>query len=103
MADILGTLAGIGAAVNGDVQVTLESNLLPRVTVYDGTKPATGTSSGASIARALGIRGGVVVRDRNGRKLASAGEPVSFEPLRAALYVAVLLALGGVLVRLIRR
>ena len=84
---LLDSIADVGNVLSGNVRATLESNIAPPIQVYGGA----GADNGASIAAALGIRAGVVVRDPSGRVIARLGDPAAFEPLRAAL-----LALGVV-------
>jgi hypothetical protein len=91
---IAGTLGGVLA---GDVRATLETNLAPPVTVYGGS------GRGGGVLSALGVRGGVVVRDSEGRVIARLGDPVPFEPLRALLVVGGAVLVLVVLVAAVRR
>jgi len=100
---LLNTLNAVGSAINGDVRATVESNILPVITIYDGNAEDTGAGLGAKVAAALGIRAGVVVSTTAGTTLTTVGQPARFEPLRAALLAGGLLVLGALLVRLIRR
>jgi hypothetical protein len=75
-----------GDYVRSEISVRLESNALPAVTIYSGSEQAT-AGGGLGLASKLGIRGGVVVRNKAGKVLAKFGNPAAFDPLRAALVV----------------
>jgi hypothetical protein len=93
-ADLLGIARE--AVSSGGVRVYVKTNLGPEVRVSG--------SDGRGLADALGIRAAVVVRDRDGRKIAGYGEYPATDPLRAgalwgAVALAVYLLLRGVLKR----
>ncbi len=99
--DLLSGIIGIARDyVANEIRVTVETNLLPAVTVYSGAQAPGGGVSG--LASALGIRGGVVVRNAKGDVLARFGDPVPVSPLRAALVVCVIGAAGWLLVKVLR-
>ncbi len=99
--DLLTGIIGIARDyVASEIRVTVETNLLPAVTVYSGSQaPGAGISGVASM---LGIRGGVVVRNAKGDVLARFGDPVPVSPLRAALVVCVIGAASLLLVKALR-
>ncbi len=99
--DLLTGIIGIARDyVSSEIRVTVETNMLPAVTVYSGAQGAGGGVSG--LASALGIRGGVVVRNARGDVLARFGDPVPVSPLRAALVVCAISAAGWLLVKVLR-
>lgn len=95
MADLVTGLVDLARDyVRSEITVTLESNILPPVTIYRGGMAKGGGVGGAGLADALGVRGGVVVRNAQGQKLASFGDPAPLDYARALLVGAVLA--GGV-------
>lgn len=99
--DLLSGLLGIARDyVANEVRVTVETNLLPAVTVYSGSMKPGGDVSG--LASMLGIRGGVVVRNAKGDVLAKFGDPSPVSLVRCALVVAAIGAAGYLLVKVLR-
>jgi hypothetical protein len=98
----MATIADVLDAATAKLRITLESSVLPPITVYDGSQPDTGPGVLANFGAVLGIQGGIVIRNSNGDVLASVGTPAKFSPLRAALVLVV--AAGAVysIVQLIR-
>lgn len=102
MADLVSELVGIGRDyVRSQVRVTLESNLAPPITVYSGGMQ-TSTGGAAGLGKILGIRAGVVVRNAAGQELARFGQPSKPDPLRMALALLAVGAVGVLLWRMIR-
>lgn len=83
------------------VRVTLETNVLPALTVYSG---GGGQQHGGAVGlgKLLGIRGGIVVRNAQGGVLARFGEPAAPDPLRVALLLAGVGLAGYVAWRVLR-
>jgi hypothetical protein len=88
----------LGDVLSGDITATLETNLSPPVKVYSGEG-----ASGGGLLDAIGVRAGVVVRSMDGKVLARLGDPVPFEPLRAALVLAGVVGVVVLAVMLVRR
>lgn len=102
MADILTGLIDIGRDyLRTGVRVTLESNVLPPVTVYSGGSSSS-TGGAVGLGKLLGIRAGIVVRNAQGKELARIGEPSSVEPLRLALLALAVAGAGYVVWRAVR-
>lgn len=78
---------------SGGVRVSVKTNLGPEIPVFNGT------GQGGGIARALGLEAGVIVRDRNGRVIATHGDPPPTEPLKVAALLALVSLLSFVLIR----
>lgn len=55
-------------AQTGGLQVSVKTNLGPEFDIWDGR------AGGGSLAQALGIRGAIIVRDRNGTPIFVHGE-----------------------------
>lgn len=88
----LGALAG-DIVRSGGVRVYVKTNLGPEVAV-------TGTGNAQrGLLDLLGLKAAVVVRDRDGRRIAGYGDPPATDPFRVALLVTVAGALGFVLLR----
>lgn len=100
MAELLAELLDTARA---GVRVTLESSVLPPVTVYGGEKTEPGPGVVSSVAGLLGIRGGLVVRNAQGAILARVGDPAPFSAARLVVLLAVLGVLGYGLTLALRR
>lgn len=90
--DDLGELAS-DALSSSSVRVAVKTNLGPEFEV------AGGESDGGGLARALGIKAAVIVRDRSGRELFRYGDPPPTNPALVVVLLAVVAVLGFVLVR----
>jgi hypothetical protein len=75
---------------SGGVRVFVKTNLGPEFPVSGG---------GGGLADALGLQAGVVLRDRQGNRIASYGGYPPTDPFRVALLVAAAGALGFLLLR----
>jgi len=95
---LLDALDVAGDVLTGEVTATLETNVLPPLTVYGGAG-----GGGGGLLDALGIRAGIVVRSRDGKQIAKAGDPAAWEPLRAALLAAAVIAAVAGVVVLVRK
>lgn len=104
MSDLLAGIIGIaGEYVRSEVRVTVETNMLPALTIYSGSmSPGGGGAAVASIADALGIRAGVVVRNAKGDVLAQFGDPAPASLWRVGLVVCAIGAVGWLIVKVIR-
>jgi hypothetical protein len=91
--EFVGELGALASDVlqSGGVQVAIKTNLGPEFRVGEG--------GGGGLARALGIKAAVIVRDRNGRQLFTHGEPPATNWLLAGALGSVLVLLGFLLVR----
>ena len=76
---------------SGGVRVAVKTNLGPEIPVYVG--------SGDRRGNPLGIKAGVIVRDRDGNVISQFGEPPATEPLKVFLLLAVVSVVGFVIVR----
>lgn len=90
----LGSIVGEAAAQN--FAVAVKTNIAPELTIY---RP----SSGPSLLEFLGIEYAIVVRDKQGRVVATYGEPPATDPVIAAAFAAVLVIGALAVVRVIRR
>lgn len=90
--ELAGELGSVAreAVASGGVRVFVKTNLGPELAV---------TGGGSGLFDALGIKAGVIVRDKHGNTLASHGGYPATDPLKVALLVAVAGALGFILLR----
>lgn len=79
------------AVSSGGVRVYVKTNFGPEFPVSGGDGPG--------LAELVGLKAGVVVRDRRGAKLASYGGYPPTDPARVALLLALAGLLGFVLIR----
>lgn len=93
LGNLLGEVSGIAADYvrTGGVRVSVKTNLGPEIPVYSG--------SGGSGSNLLGIKAGVIVRNRDGGVIATYGDPPATDPIRVAMLVLVVTLLGIALVR----
>lgn len=96
-----GALDIAGDYVRTGVRVSIKTNLGPEIPVYSGD--AGSSSGGASIAKLLGLRAGVIVRDARGGEIARLGDVAPTEPLKAVLAALVAAGLVFVIVRGVTR
>ena len=67
--DLLKQVGGVAyQAQTGGLQVSVKTNLGPEFKVWDGNP------QGGGLARALGIRGAIIVRDRDGKPIMIHGD-----------------------------
>lgn len=103
MAGILDVLKAVGEtayeAQTGGLQVSVKTNLGPEFKVWDGR---SGRGTGG-LAQALGIKGAIILRGRDGKILAIHGEPPKTNLLLAGIYVSGAAYLGYLLWRGVTR
>lgn len=75
-------------AQTGGLRVSVKTNLGPEFDVWDGR------SKTGSLAQLLGIRGAIIVRDRDGKPIFVQGEPPATNWILTALYGAGIAYLG---------
>ncbi len=92
--DTLTALAGeyVGS---GAITAEVKTNLGPAFTIYSG-------DAGPSLADALGIKMALVVR-RDGKPIASYGDPPATDPVLVLAYALALALAGALLVVVIRK
>lgn len=82
----------IDYATSGKVKAYAKTNLGPRIPLYTG---GPGDDQPGLLAK-LGIRGGIVITDTDGKPLYTVGDPASTDPVRSLIFW-LLLALVAVL------
>lgn len=95
MADYLDQLktAAVDSLTGGDVRVYLKTNIAPPIPIY------TGTGEGSGLLDTLGVKGGIIVTNKTGKTLYTAGAPESIDLIRAGLFWATAGLIGAALLR----
>lgn len=92
---------------SGGVSIAVKTNYGPEVKLASSSIAPSGApgggGGGGGVLDLLGVRAAVVVRDRDGKRLASYGDYPPTEPLRVLGLVVVVALLGVVLVRGVMR